>query len=671
MEFKFYVVDNFYGSNYEWLGTETNDNLSLDTEYWGSKKWGNNFKFTRDGSYTEYKISLVYDNAGDDTQGYWKVKVTGVEAAEEKTFNYTGNLYLVGDLSCFEPEDETPPTWPVRTWGDADQGGVNKVLRLISDGEGNYTFKIPAVGIRNDNDDGNHYKNRDNAKDENKSYSFVIVPEEAFSGTESTDNGSGLTISDWSKVMRPTVGTGFSGDAGGKLTSGNSNNFVVKMNGGSYDFTINPQDGTWSVTAKPNERVMYVAVRENGYWRAYQYLIDYATGEGAFNGEHQGSFSTDGTGVLLLHNWKRNDNGGYFYTRNHLKMFRDVGGTNLYPIDGPTPRTPNYIAGWNVAGTYGIIIDPSRGNAQESSSYDNQTTTNNNCYGDLCGSLTLEKIESVPVDMPELANNVIRTYSNVVDLEIPDHYRAYVAHSFDKDTKEGKAEHGTVNLRRIKYIPKSVGVVLVGDDVNYKGTVNFPKYNGTKYYDTEDRTNLWYCKESKYSGVSGNAEFNNYLIGSNNESVTIKNYEGEDENSPSTYTARNFGLNAYSHTKSGKAANVEEGDANDYIGFFRAKGTVKPNLAYLQIPSDPNSKFGYMDYNGQRLDDQPDDQAPSLSKTAITFDDEVGESETTAIKTVSYDNALADHAYYALAGVKVSHPTKGVYIHQGRKVIIK
>lgn len=42
----------------------------------------------------------------------------------------------------------------------------------------------------------------------------------------------------------------------------------------------------------------------------------------------------------------------------------------------------------------------------------------------------------------------------------------------------------------------------------------------------------------------------------------------------------------------------------------------------------------------------------------------------TAIKNVE-TSATADGAYYTLQGVKVEKPTKGIYVHNGKKVIIK
>ena len=34
-------------------------------------------------------------------------------------------------------------------------------------------------------------------------------------------------------------------------------------------------------------------------------------------------------------------------------------------------------------------------------------------------------------------------------------------------------------------------------------------------------------------------------------------------------------------------------------------------------------------------------------------------------------NVLSDDSYYTLSGIKVTRPSKGIYIHHGKKVVIK
>jgi hypothetical protein len=77
-----------------------------------------------------------------------------------------------------------------------------------------------------------------------------------------------------------------------------------------------------------------------------------------------------------------------------------------------------------------------------------------------------------------------------------------------------------------------------------------------------------------------------------------------------------------------------------------------------------------MDYNGQILDDQPDNQVESLSKTFITFDDELTNEETTTISSVA-GQKTSDNSYYTLMGTRVEHPVKGIYVHNGKKIVVK
>jgi len=44
---------------------------------------------------------------------------------------------------------------------------------------------------------------------------------------------------------------------------------------------------------------------------------------------------------------------------------------------------------------------------------------------------------------------------------------------------------------------------------------------------------------------------------------------------------------------------------------------------------------------------------------------------STGIKSISADGRLNDGVIYNLQGVRVSNPQKGVYIRNGRKVVIK
>ena len=58
------------------------------------------------------------------------------------------------------------------------------------------------------------------------------------------------------------------------------------------------------------------------------------------------------------------------------------------------------------------------------------------------------------------------------------------------------------------------------------------------------------------------------------------------------------------------------------------------------------------------------------AKISLLFDD----NETTGIEEInSADNTASktDDTYYNLNGQKVSKPTRGIYIHNGKKVVVK
>lgn len=93
----------------------------------------------------------------------------------------------------------------------------------------------------------------------------------------------------------------------------------------------------------------------------------------------------------------------------------------------------------------------------------------------------------------------------------------------------------------------------------------------------------------------------------------------------------------------GKYNYVLSTDDKGVVGFYKANGnTVARNRAYLQSTT-----------NAARL--------------AFNFDDETGEA--TGISEMK--NAKADAAIYNLNGVRVKNMTKGLYIMNGKKVIVK
>lgn len=99
-----------------------------------------------------------------------------------------------------------------------------------------------------------------------------------------------------------------------------------------------------------------------------------------------------------------------------------------------------------------------------------------------------------------------------------------------------------------------------------------------------------------------------------------------------------------------QGTNVVTGEPVYGIAFYKASKTAKlgPNKAYLPMNSSAGAKM-----------------------SMVFADEEVENSEATGI-TVVNSKRTEDNAYYTLSGVKVERPTKsGIYIKNGKKVIIK
>lgn len=283
---------------------------------------------------------------------------------------------------------------------------------------------------------------------------------------------------------------------------------------------------------------------------------------------------------------------------------------------------------------------------------------------------------NVPVDLTYRVDKFIRSFSYGDNLDLPadGSVKAYEAYRFEQGDKATK-KHGTVYLRRIEYIPANMGVILVGEVPEGSGTFedgNVKAFNLTKRTAglVDKNEDLWTLKDS-YKKDPNWSKWNNYLVGT----VTAVNDLGNAEVVDGKVTKRYFGLGHYHATNEYKKTGV----GDDYIGFFRytANAISGANKAYLSIPTATNSKFGYIDFNGQWLDDNYDspnasnDEISTLSKAGIIFDD-IDFDETTAISNVNANEKnVKDGAYYTLQGIKVAKPTRGLYIHNGKKVIIK
>lgn len=296
---------------------------------------------------------------------------------------------------------------------------------------------------------------------------------------------------------------------------------------------------------------------------------------------------------------------------------------------------------------------------------------------------TITGSESKDIYLTYLKDRFIRTYSNDKPMNpVNDNVEIYEVYKYVKP-EGGDAdniyERGTVHLRRLKYVPANVGVVLIGvvPDGNYEDgqTLKFSLLERTEESvgPDGDYREVW-TNSDKY--IAKGNQWNNYLV----PTVTAENDLGNakvDESGKITY--RYFGLGNYYRTNYHKSLGNDD-TQEDYIGFFRltANGRSGANKAYLSIPANAEvgngvgATYGYIDYNGQLLGNKyENDISPvQLAKMALVFDDLVDGNETTGIKELE-TKKMNNNKYYNLQGIEIAHPVKGIYIHNGKKVIVK
>ena len=184
-----------------------------------------------------------------------------------------------------------------------------------------------------------------------------------------------------------------------------------------------------------------------------------------------------------------------------------------------------------------------------------------------------------------------------------------VADEFTPFSATSYKSDGNVGLTQINQVPAGMGILIkTNNDTGLPYAFDPASVATTETFDPGDYTNL-------LQGVTTDQELAT-------EGTMIFN----DEEVPCT----NFIL----------------AKRDGVVGFYKsAGGTLKANKAYLQLPTDLIS-----------------------GSNSISFYVEDG---TTAIQNVTTHPATTDDAWYTLQGVRVAQPTRGLYIHNGKKVVVK
>lgn len=297
---------------------------------------------------------------------------------------------------------------------------------------------------------------------------------------------------------------------------------------------------------------------------------------------------------------------------------------------------------------------------------------------------TITGSESKDIYLTYRKDKFIRTYSNDKPMNpVDDNVKIYEVYRYEKPDG-GDANNiykkGTVHLRRLKYVPANVGVVLIGEAPagtytdGQKVAFSLLERTEESVGPDGDYREVW-TKSDEY--IAANDKWNNYLV----PTVKAVNDLGNakvDESGKITY--RYFGLGNYYRTNYHESLGDTD-TQEDYIGFFRltANGKSGANKAYLSIPANAEvgngvgATYGFIGYNGQLLGNEYGDNEimpTQLAKMALVFDDLVDGNETTGIKELE-TKKMNNNKYYNLQGIEIAHPVKGIYIHNGKKVIVK
>lgn len=290
---------------------------------------------------------------------------------------------------------------------------------------------------------------------------------------------------------------------------------------------------------------------------------------------------------------------------------------------------------------------------------------------------------------------VLRTYSDKVARMVPLNFRAYIVTGVTDATIGDKKQY-TLKLQQIFAIPAYTGVILYGavnDNATGYTLSPIPSWDDVAPYNrgTGDITATYSgsvnCKNYMVPMVEATTIYPYYKDAPSdwaNDTKNLPDMKQYYKTSGGTVTDRNFVLAQYYNTTLKDASN------KDYWGFFRVKAGAKSsaNKAYLSLPkavfnsakgaealvvkptSPDEMKFRSDEWNQEVSTGNWGKRADDLGVLEAKFAGEIEEDDVTGISYVNIE-VEEDGDYYNLQGAKVAQPQKGVYIKNGKKVVVK
>lgn len=659
---------------------------------------------------TAKDLLKVVDNTTVDNY-YWNLKTRNDEGIDDD------GLYEISFK--YDSENKTPTVWTIK------HDALKRVAYLLSDAKGAtaqpvyVTRKKIGSELRDDNLYSNECKAALHFNGQNGYYVLSYIVSD-MNGNEQTTQA--LKANDGihaTKSVNDNSGTHdklfFLGNGGYDWSTSNNHN---KVRANLKPFKMNLK-GTKVITYNPNQGFYELAKEDGSYGMTGEIkinnsgVVDYPDSISMVGPAIPSTTTTvDGTTKWLWDATAGNmiyDESDRCYklvlntsAESFNKTFRFAGDHDITMnwFEDATPANDKYPKETNVEGTSDATVeDP---NYVDYTSVCTEETIDHNqdiiwnrgaglwtvrFYIDVDNTdkrtfrYTITGAHKIYIPVTAHMGKLLRTYTSAVDVVPVDaNVLIYAAQSYTKNKENNTGsgdETGTVKLYRLKFIPANQGVVLYSplDDGTPTKLEVVPAYSATvKRYssDTFDYVEGWadsQAKESIWANVHTSEPWNNYLVPVLKDTEITQFYYDDQNN----WTGRNFAFTRYSQTMTGHANGVltdnttdPDPKKHDYFSFFRAAGTVKASYSYLMLPRT------IMEGNGQILD-QSQDNNPVFSKSMVWFEgiDAPMDNETTGISELKNHVSNTDAAYYTLQGVKVAKPVKGIYIHQGKKVIVK
>ena len=266
------------------------------------------------------------------------------------------------------------------------------------------------------------------------------------------------------------------------------------------------------------------------------------------------------------------------------------------------------------------------------------------------------------------AYKFFRVWSDYIAWYKPDDVDVFVVSDF---TPSGNhAATVTLTKQGVKYIPANTGVILAmkTDKNSLKGGMRYAQIPSSQLSNNTAYNNAW-MQMTPYVEPGENT----ITLPTGKESLLLPLYESRTLDRYETSNNNEYANYLFGFYRANKVVANYSGNNEDFLlGFWQTtgSGTTYANSAFLQITRSDADALGVgasytVSENGQH--------APAFM---LSFEDPI-DPTVTGIVDVDKDvtsptyKAVNDN-WYTIEGVRISAPTtKGIYIHGGKKVIVR